>query len=546
MPYERNARFLEFKPQRVIDDELLGWLCPSHWEVERQLQLVNKQRYDGTLRWVLDMPELTAWLKSKPNSDERILWICGGPGIGKSVMAGFLIEKLKETLTDSIVVYFFCKSGEPKLTEIRAIIQTLAYKCMQTFQQARSVLEALKKAQFPISPNTSIRLLFTKLIAEPLKCVSQDVYIILDGLDEADTVTMDAYEMREEVKILIECLGSLKTAHILFISPPEVSLDEDISNLPIKSIGENENSSDIETYIREQFSKSGPLRKWYTGDVNGLVKSLISNSRGLFLWVFIVLQDLSTAKDKRKFENCLSAFLKSSGRMDDLYSAILSRIHEDDQDWIREILQWVVVAQRALAIEELAAAVEWSLGNERFDFQRFLEVECGSLIMFTPGSQRDKTVYLVHETLCSFLLDRQKCDAKWRIDEEITHGYVALKCMESLSIEDDSNIVNKYAAMQWVAHLSRATSAQQSAEILASLHQFFESRAVNVWVKTGLIKLPYFRYGLILKFEEPYLESIALWVERTWRNIDDLQKHISVGSGTDLQFVTLEKWSREV
>src|SRR2546423_13634647 len=111
------------------------------------------------------------------------------------------------------------------------------------------------------------------------------------------------------------------------------------------------------------------------------------------------------ARDKLKFENNLHEFSKSSGRMDDLYSVILSRIHEDDQARIREILRWVTVAQRALTIEELATAVEWSLGNERLDFKRFLEVECGSLIRFGPGPEGSKTIQFIHETFRSFILD---------------------------------------------------------------------------------------------------------------------------------------------
>src|SRR5947207_11650036 len=45
------------------------------------------------------------------------------------------------------VVYFFCKRGELKLTDVRDIIRTLAYKCIQNSPKARSALETLKRRQ---------------------------------------------------------------------------------------------------------------------------------------------------------------------------------------------------------------------------------------------------------------------------------------------------------------------------------------------------------------------------------------------------------------
>jgi hypothetical protein len=142
-----------------------------------------------------------------------MLWIQGGTGVGKSFMAEFLIETLQKN--NSVVAYLFCKRGEAKLTAVRDILRTLAYKCMQGSPKAGTILEALKKEQFLAMTNAPIPLLFTKLIEEPFKYVTQDIYIILDGLDEADTTTMDTQKMRPEIVILIEYLGSLKSGHIL-------------------------------------------------------------------------------------------------------------------------------------------------------------------------------------------------------------------------------------------------------------------------------------------------------------------------------------------
>jgi chromosomal replication initiation ATPase DnaA len=84
----------------------LEWLSPSHWKVEAQLEALKNRRHNNTLAWALEMPEFKTW-QSLPGSKESILWICGAAGVGKSVMASFLINHLRASFPNSIHTYFF-------------------------------------------------------------------------------------------------------------------------------------------------------------------------------------------------------------------------------------------------------------------------------------------------------------------------------------------------------------------------------------------------------------------------------------------------------
>src|ERR1700738_3182551 len=117
--------------------DVFQWLSPSYWEVKSQLQAVTNQRHKDTLSWLLELPEIERWQNSHPGSHERFLWIKGYPGAGKSVMAGFLIDKLTGSVPNSIVTYFFCKRGEAKLTDMRDIMRTVAYMCVQGSHQVK-------------------------------------------------------------------------------------------------------------------------------------------------------------------------------------------------------------------------------------------------------------------------------------------------------------------------------------------------------------------------------------------------------------------------
>jgi hypothetical protein len=165
------------------DEQFLNWLSPSHWLVEGQLSTLRRQRGKDTLQWARNMSELGNWRKSQMDleSRERVLWIRGTLGMGKSVMAAYFVELLKCSHPASIVAYFFCRSSEERLRKAREIIRVLAYyQCIQGSEEAHGVLESLRSTNFRIDENIGIRLLFEKL-KEPLSPTGKEVYIIVDG-----------------------------------------------------------------------------------------------------------------------------------------------------------------------------------------------------------------------------------------------------------------------------------------------------------------------------------------------------------------------------
>ena len=145
--------------------------------------------------------------------------------------------------------------------------------------------------------------------------------------------------------------------------------------------------------------------------------------------------------------------------------------------------------RETIELDELEAAVQWSLDDERDNFEEFLEDECGSFVRFVPGSKDDQVVQLNHETFRSFLLDPMKCPEEFFIDDEIVHGYVAVQCMQCLSTENRLHIVNQYAAKNWIRHLSKATSKEVGLDVLGGLYQLFKSDGIRVWIRAGLLEI---------------------------------------------------------
>jgi tetratricopeptide (TPR) repeat protein len=469
------------------------------------------------------MPEFRAWRLAElhESAKDRILWIRGPLGIGKSTMAGYFIDILKCLYPKSTVAYFFCRGHQSGLTKAHDIVRTLAYQCMENDRSVRSILEALKHKDFRITENLGVAFLFEKLLLEPLRGTSKEIYIILDGLDEAD-FTQDESDPSAlpDLHILLKCLSKLKSTRLLFISRPNANVSSVLPNVIIKTVTKVENERDINAYVTKAIAESERLRTHFKNERVNPITYFQEKSDGIFLWVVLVINQLGKAKTKSMFRKYLQGFSNASGSMDKFYETTLSRFDQDDRPWIKEIVQWLVVAEGQLSVEELKRAVEWCLEDEHVDFQSFLEVDCGSILQILSAENKPTNVQLIHETFRSFLLNASTCPPEFLINEATAHGHLALTCLQRLP-HVDSTPDNVYCLTKWVAHLSKATSTQQSKDLLVSLHQFFTSDGVKNWIKHGLPTQHSLTDGLRISIEEQDLQYICEWLQNCQLDDDE-------------------------
>ena len=97
---------------------------------------------------------------------------------------------------------------------------------MTSNDDARSMLEELKKTNFQISENINVSVLFEKLLLEPLSRVQKDIYFILDGLDEADISTVDKMDLHWPLRNEDFALHSSPTSstRYVLVSRPDISI----------------------------------------------------------------------------------------------------------------------------------------------------------------------------------------------------------------------------------------------------------------------------------------------------------------------------------
>ena len=401
-------------------------------------------------------------------------------------MAGYFIDLLSHAYPDAIVSYFLCKKGQDGLTRACDIIRTIAYQLAKRDKSIYDALDELKRSDaFQIDDKLGVAFLFKKLVSEPLNLNDQnrEVYIIIDGVDEADFAVKDPFRKQAEMETLINCLVNLSSVRLLFISRPIDSLYR-VQNMVKKLIEKNDNEDDIMAYVKQTLEASETLKEGFDREKIDPYKYFSEKADSIFLWVVIVLERLEKAETEGEFKKYLAGFTESSGDMELLYTAVLSSFTEKTRTWITQILKWITLAAGALTVELLKEAVETSVPDKLLNFKRFLDVQCGAILRLVPArwSEAQFTVQLIHETLRSYLIDPDlTCNVSFRIDEQSSHEEVASVCLRALCCGKDSELIG-YAANSWQFHLSKV-NVSRTKTLFINLYDFFNSEGCKLWLR---------------------------------------------------------------
>lgn len=225
------------------------------------------------------------WLN---NSTNRIFWLKGSPGIGKSSFAAKLVHQ-----SNSVVVGFFkCdfqgnKSPEESASEC---IRTLAYQLAARLPDYRVKLLYLHLVNREKISKKTADDLFSYLITEPLNISGKipeatRLALVIDALDEAgrnDGTNALADLIYKHADKLPPWLGVIVT------SRPEPYLEQQLCKFDSTSIegGTEQNLEDLRDYLDDKLDQSiaAPKR---TASIDKIIKK----SGGTFLYLKMIEKD---------------------------------------------------------------------------------------------------------------------------------------------------------------------------------------------------------------------------------------------------------------
>lgn len=297
--YNAHNQSIYYPPAIVTEQEkhvaYANALCAglSRPDVDREdLVFAKGKKVEGTCEWVERDPEY----KSLMAGGTHLLWVCGTPGKGKTMISIYLTQQLERTQQ---VVYFFCQAGNSKRTTavnvLRSLLWQLVNKQLELSIHLKLDLDTPEKAEITLCSRETMWMMFLRVVKNskllPTICV-------LDGLDECDEDSQKwlATKFTDLLHTSGPSLLGLPLRAIL-ISRPSNSALARCRKIVLDSDNEKTISTDIETFV---FTKVRELSETLavlpsTGPeilCKQLEDTILSKAEGTSLWVGLVMVEL--------------------------------------------------------------------------------------------------------------------------------------------------------------------------------------------------------------------------------------------------------------
>ncbi|KAG9076375.1 hypothetical protein FRC06_009539, partial [Ceratobasidium sp. 370] len=517
------------------------------------------------------LEQLHDWAYS--NKSEKIYWMNGMAGTGKTTIAYSLCERLKSTR--QLAASFFCSRQLPECRDVDRIVPTLSYQLSRFSRPFRYAIAQVLE-QDPDVHNQLLADQFRKLILEPLNQVKDalpaDLIVVIDALDECDN--QDGVG-----RILNVLLSSAHTLPVKFFvtSRPEAKILDRMrdqggqhTELRLHELARSSVQDDIRTYLRAKLGSSRVTISAANLDI------LVERSGVLFIYAATVvryIEDDNFSRGSRRLGEVLNA---SSGLSSDsnkeieaLYGAILGtafgnpRLTNPDRAEMRTILDTIICAQEPLSLDVIA-------GLLRVDGEA-VKAAIRPLHSVLHISEMTHVVTTLHESFPDYVRNKGR-SGRFHCDVEEQNARLAQLCFDHINIPsppfnicnlESSYVLDKdvpnldtrakaaiseelfYACRYWGAHLQLAKESQDLAGMLLG----FLSNRLLLWMEVmNLKKRIYDGRGLLHRMQEwsqntNWLEEdIKRLLRDAWMFISSFSSTPAMLSTPHLYVSTLSFW----
>lgn len=406
-PYQKKqaTRFA-----RLFDDEKtalhsLGF-PEQHWRRD-ELNPANE-----TCGWLLLKSTFNTWLDPR-DQKERILWITGNPGTGKSTMMKYVHNVIDQQWHVDYVLfsYFFHGRGTALQRTKLGFLRSILHQFLRRFQDSLRIFmleydeKISQKAEDDIQwTEVELEKILMKVIREIQLHESVQVCLLVDALDESGEETV-----HDIVSLLKNITKDCSKMNVIFSCRRYPIVQCNYSAISM----EKENQADIQTVVNsllmEEFQNDE--------EINILKESILRRAEGMFQWALLVTR--SVVNRHRKLGNAVSALLKIVEKLPSdlhkLYASLLEDFELDEKHQTIKLLRWILFSIRPLTAEELQHALvadEKDMPSSVYDFEsneHFVDPMKG-IITLSRGlaeikhHEGKRIAQFIHQTVPEYLL----------------------------------------------------------------------------------------------------------------------------------------------
>lgn len=440
------------------------------------------------------MTEIDTWL-AEPKSEERILWLNGMAGTGKTTISRTVARNLDEN--GYLGASYFFSRGQADLDSATKLVPTIANQLANKIPILRRYICEAIATHRNICERTMADQ-WKELVVKPLSKVETQrttptIVILVDALDECDS--------EEEIRNVTKCISgapnvdnfslrfiltSRPESHIRAYFRPLVAVSR---NLALHEVSQDEMDNDITVYLTYEFGcirEDNGLDDGWPG--KQVIALLSQRAGGLFIYAATACRFVRDRRwlpeDRLKLIIAGQRHSKSpTAELDDTYTEVLQQsvlgdCDEEEKDILsrrfRQIVGSVIVLFEALNAKALSKLLNVP--------ERMMQVTLSPLgaVLAVPDDSSG-TVRILHPTFRDYLLDSDRCSEEaFHVDDRLAHEAIARRCINIMSSHLSADISDlhrpaasiadtdriglhtllpfhvRYACTHWTQHLARA------------------------------------------------------------------------------------------
>jgi ankyrin repeat protein len=496
----------------------------------------SSDRLGESCDWVSTTDQFKTW---RIDQSHPILVIVGHPGSGRSKVAEFVIDTLKENTKSQdrnadrsrITLSHFCRWTVPAEEQSNIWLYDILLQLLEAYPAMFK--EIYRKLDSPPATYSDLEALLLRLLQASYL---REVDIVVDGLDECGPEslrlmykTIGQLGRLEEGPRIRHLLTTTSTTHIL------EPLQKKIISLALDSFPEHRNKQ-IMAFIENRLENS-PNKHRYSDDFSILIRqelfkkasfqfhvskkaeSNLANdnddscslyetreSEGNFNWIlaaFDVVEGEKSIGAMRRRLATLPTHLKG------LYDIFFERVPEAHKEFVAQVLHFTRCSFRplesttltfALAIKDIHKTTSQVWEEQVIDLAGTIAPFTGDMVVFHNGcvafthrslsTYLDSTAYVGDDSMND--KDGTTKNSFPRLNTRRTHCEMAAACLrclmldDSLDIDVDSSQTSKlpfinYAEAYWFKHAKNATGLH--GELKSLIETFMNSPRMSKWLE---------------------------------------------------------------
>ncbi|KAJ0134286.1 Uncharacterized protein HZ326_22647 [Fusarium oxysporum f. sp. albedinis] len=430
-------------------------------------------RSEDTCNWIKG--HLTTFLNSK----EKALNIWGEAGVGKSVLAEWVQERLARPLdykSYTVLSYNFPWDSPKEATSL-ACVKSFVFQLLERsvgdvelYGRLVQAFEAYSKTSNAAGLEATLwDTLHTGLHAS--QSAGTSFILLTDGCDEMAGGVKSAVSFHQTLQ---SCVADLSRTRIITFSRKIDGL-KDVKSFQIK---EKEVHEDIRSHLKQTLSKSRHLHHVTHVDREKFINDLVVKSKGRFLWAFYAGRLLLLEKSREGF---FATAKNLSDDISEILRLVVDKLNLKQNETLKYLLSFMLITDIPFSVQEITELLSTDLHKRAMlptafniskivsEHSEFLIIRGGRLHFRNPVAQS-----YFRGLLGKSLLSAKEAHSQLTL-RMLLYARLNLDSDQELTIEElDDSVVEVmlhkhhlmgYVMHNWVVHFRHAGFVSSGGEI---------------------------------------------------------------------------------